>query len=384
MKIIAAAVILMLNVPLCIADGPGNLSGKNKTEDLIGVDSRAAKSRTANDSRGWIDVLQLQQAVAKVLDLPTGDYDCSGGEGDEEETQFRSKKERISYERRRKLAELKARRYVAKCEAQRKRESKAFARALEALNKKWVPLLERAVEQNDLVAEVVLRSCGTAPLLNRTGLAADCSERREEREFARTRLEAIRFEPALYKYANTSDAISNCSSNDFIAEQRCVVEAQIARYKRILKVMRSGYFGVAESGNRCPMKSRSEDVDRLVEECQRLFYLMRAAVTMSFRAYAPELSLACPTEFPGGTDSINFRNLTRIDWAPFTDREFQTKFDRDAEQIVSEIKSNIEGDLRRDPRWGIFLLDHFGNRTYKLDAGIPVSSDDPCLRVPRN
>lgn len=68
--------------------------------------------------------------------------------------------------------------------------------ALAAFNKAWRPVIMRAMQRGDPIAEVILRDCDATPVLDRRGIAATCDPEPERAE-AIARLRAIGFMPAL-------------------------------------------------------------------------------------------------------------------------------------------------------------------------------------------
>lgn len=329
---------------------------------VAAAENMSSQDSLMKDERGWINVYRLKLDIGKVIALPTGDYDCDMGEGgddpEDDSTSFRSQKERIAFELARKQAAKKIDLQIKKCEAARKRESDAYKRARNAFNETWLPVLQNAVTHGDPIAEVILRSCETTSVLNRDGIASDCSESESDRKQAQLRLESIDFKPALHKYIKTADADAalHCNSRDM----SCHTEFEIERHKRILDVMRTGYVGVAEDYNTCQLHSENEELDRREEECQRLGWLMRVVNSRITRGYV--LSL----EYQGkiGDRILNpipghIARLYRIGFqdVEFRDPDFQYKFWKDVGVFLSEINENIENDLRRDSRWGVFLSD---------------------------
>lgn len=337
------------------------------------ADSPPPGTYPSSNSSGWISadqLLELSFAVSKVENLPTGDYDCYSESDDDGETPtFKSQKERVAYERAKKKEDEAAARYVQECEVTREKEKAAYGHARGNLNKTWLPVLTKAVQLGDPVAEVILRLCGTASAINRTGIASDCSELEADRQKARNRLESINFRPALFNYAQMShsEGRQRLCKGDYDSRTRCTIEEDIDRYKRILAVMSTGYLSVAESWNTCQTRSKIEEIDRLAEECQRLLYLTQSIAMLAPRSYSPQFSL---TQFyhspidrlPPGT---------RVDWSPFRDPDFSNKLELSTKKHIAEIEANINRDLEREPRWSFFLGERpsdFVERAMNADA----------------
>lgn len=49
---------------------------------------------------------------------------------------------------------------------------------------------------------------------------------------------------------------------------------------------------------------------------------------------------------------------------PFSDRDFQSKFYDELDQTIETIESNIDEDLRKEPRWAVFLIERIADRLY--------------------
>jgi len=344
----------------------------------------------AVDDRGFIDVWELRKAVLRVASMPTGDYECNGyeGDGEDETPHFKSRRARLAYERQRRRQEQHEQREITRCEREREKIANTFNDARNALNREWMPALVRAMELDDPVAEVVVRLCETAPTLDRTGIAADCSENPAEQTIARQRLEAIGFKPALHNYVVTDQGTAYRGSQQYCAtapgetSQECRFRADAERYERILSVMKTGYIGVAESWNTCQIKWADPHLDKIVEECQRLQNLMMAvsgAVPRFYTAGPLEdstglgpggLSLARPilSGKPGTplyAQVYESRGIVeRHDRSKFSDPDFQAKFYADMDKAVQTIEANIDQDLHKDPRWGVFLIERITGRLY--------------------
>jgi len=342
---------------------------------------------TPIDSRGFIDVWALRKDVIALSNMPLGQSECSQGLGDDEEAIPKTKKARLAYERKRRLEETLAHKEMMRCERQNTKQREKFEHQSAAFNKRWLPVLNRAMRLGDPVAEVVLRLCETTPLLDRKNIAADCSEAATDKDFARQRLEKIGFLPALHNYTATNHAddfrqrSDGCGQGDAAKSIECGMRADIARYKRILAVMRTGYMAVAESWNTCQISGATPELDKLAEECQRLMNLMTAASAGTNRFYAAgpierggehldRLTLARPIlqGEPGvpkyGWEYDRRGLVTRNDRRTFSDPSFQQNFYTELDKTVQEIGTNISNDLSKEPRWAIFLIERLNNKLY--------------------
>jgi len=351
-----------------------------------------ANQENAADDRGFINVWTLRKAVIALASMPTGDFDECGYEGDGEEEdppKFKSRRARLAYERRIRKQQQEAQRLLEKCERDQEKVASAHASALTLFNQTWKPALIRATELGDPVAEVVLRLCETAPILDRTGIAADCSENPSDKNMARQRLEAIGFKPALHNYTVTNYFASEAESRQFCSsleqekQDECRLRAEVQRHTRILEVLRTGYADVAASRAWCLYKHRDPNVDKIAEECQRLHNLglVVAATIPRFYTSGPleqqiylgdGLSLARPilsgtSGNPEDADRYQSGVVKRYDgsdFREFSDPNFQAQFYSDLDKITQSIESNIDADLHKDPRWAVFLIERLAGRLY--------------------
>lgn len=382
-------------VDLCRGEGRqlanGHNSGREQGDHRKSGSKKNAyeSSFKSADAKGFVNVWELRKALVALAALPTGQYDC-GSEGDEtiEAPRFKSKKARMAYARQ--LAKLERQQHIAdvQCDQTRIKTENAFNKARETLNRNWLPVLVKATSIGDPVAEVILRLCEVAPALDRHRIASDCSESHADQLIAKTRLEAIDFKPALHKYAATNHAetirVTNkpCGPETTEAGNDCLLSAAAERYRRILKVMETGYVGVAESWNTCQTAGANTKQEALVQECQRLMYLMLAVSSEVPRFYSAgpldshidhinELTLIRPLlsgQKGEPTSSHLFASrgeIVKVNFAKFSDPEFQVKFYSALAQALKAIDSNIENDLRKEPRWSVFLIERINGGLYQ-------------------
>ena len=152
------------------------------------TDSIAASSSV--QPQGWVNVFQLKQLRQDIgeVSVPAPVYDCPAEFDNEPPPTSMTKKERLEYERsKRQEYDLE----LKKCDDFQKNVDSAHELTITDFNHTWIPVLKHAVDLGDPVAEVILRKCDIAPILDRTSIASNCSEKEEDRKFAQTRLEAI-------------------------------------------------------------------------------------------------------------------------------------------------------------------------------------------------
>jgi len=233
-------------------------------------------------TQGHIDVWALRKDVIAVSSTPVEQRECRSGGGDIDQEYvagLKTRKAHLAYERKRRKEVELARKTEARCENDNLKQREKFNQLHTAFNAHWVPALKNAMQLGDPVAEVILRLCETAPLLDRSEIAADCSEKEEGKAYARQRLEAIDFKPSLHNYIvihgkGSRARQATCKWND--AGTECAFRADIAHYEHILSVMRTGYLSVAESWNTCQIGNKDSALDKLVEECQGMMNMMMA------------------------------------------------------------------------------------------------------------
>lgn len=140
---------------------------------------------------GWLDVVQLEEFRQDIEDAAPLGIDCAAERDDEVPPTIKTKKERNEYKR------SKQKEYnleLKKCATLQNNLDAGTKLAIADFNRTWIPILKHAVELGDPVAEVILRKCDTALILDRTGIASDCSNNEADSKFAQTRFDAINTE----------------------------------------------------------------------------------------------------------------------------------------------------------------------------------------------
>lgn len=77
--------------------------------------------------------------------------------------------------------------------------------------------------------------------------------------------------------------------------------------------------------------------------------------------------LSGPSGKPKDADRYQSGVVKRFDgrdFREFRDPNFQAKFYSDLDKITQNIESNIDADLRKDPRWAVFLIERRAGRLY--------------------
>jgi hypothetical protein len=327
------------------------------------------------DARGFIDPWALRRDLLKLTAVPAGDESCSV-EYDEEEVpeSFASPQAEHAYWQRRDQQARRRDQAERACEKHQAVLAKAREQAIAALNRTWMPLLVGATEKQDPVAEVILRLCETAPLLDRSEVASDCSPDPAQQAIARQRLEAIGFQPALHNYIEAhgrdvlaqSDKLCRDGLNEAEA-QRCV-RIQLEQDVHQLTAMKAGILnGATFWNNVCPYGDKRPSVTPGLEACGRALHLNQAIAVLARRFYSgfnddSRLSLLRDPrwsfDFPGSAwpydELLPLRDPDNDKDSP---DEYQEQFYGEVYRALREMNANIEADLRRDPRWKVFLLE---------------------------
>ncbi|WP_166210939.1 hypothetical protein [Cognatiluteimonas telluris] len=315
------------------------------------------------DARGFIDPWALGAQLRQVDALPSGDEDgCWRGDdadGPQDADPRRAQQRERRIEQRR-----------ARCIDAQRRITAARDAALARLSRAWRPALESAATHGDGVAEVVLRLCETAPLLDRTGIAADCSSDAADQAIARRRLEAVGFAPALYHdraprtWPDLAD--SNCARGEAPQDRQCRQRESTQRFAQLQQVMESGAMSVAPRYANCGHPGSDDDV--LVDGCERAWMLDQAIAVRARRFYtmastgAADLSLQRapaiqPFEYWGTAWPYDTLGRVRhIDNRDIDDRAWEVAFYTDVARALEREEAAIRADLARDPRWAAFLL----------------------------
>ena len=96
----------------------------------------------------------------------------------------------------------------------------------------------------DPVAEVILRICETAPMLDRTGIASSCSGTIPEENIARDRLYDINLRPALRDWLLGRAEPDNCRSHIPAIDTPCRYQFSNDRYEQAFTFVEVGFMGV--------------------------------------------------------------------------------------------------------------------------------------------
>ena len=317
-------------------------------------------------AKNLFDVTQFIHDIESVPPVPP-DNDCDFKE-DAGEPQYRTIIERKAYLHKRMLLKRKVALKTNQCEDENRLLRKSYNQAYQTFNQKWLPALKTAITQGDAVAEIIMTVCTTTPVLDRASYASNCAKDEKLRQAAQLRLEAINFKPALIKREHY-DVVRNktkcpAASTDYDKNIICQTESEISRYRAMLEGIKVGNLHLSEHWNSCHTKSNNKQVDLKIEACQRLLFLTRSALLLSDRSYTAHMELT-NLKFPDTYNAFDIKHLKRLDWSAFSDHDFQQKFNRDAAALASAINKNIDADLKRDARFGVFLVNKSGKRQFQ-------------------
>ncbi len=179
-----------MNAPIALSSvmATSSVIVASEVSSVSGITAASSSVRAP----GWLDVVQLEEFRQDIEDVTPLSFDCGAAERDSDEVPltFKTKKERIEYKRAQQKAydlELK------KCATLEKNLEVGNKLAIADFNRTWVPILKHAFELGDPIAEILLRGCH-APMLDRAGIASDCSNNEADRKFAQARFDAINFQ----------------------------------------------------------------------------------------------------------------------------------------------------------------------------------------------
>lgn len=357
--------------------------------------------KKAASSQFFVDVWKLRQAVAVLEPLQTSeDTDSCYSEGDEEDTSVPLSPEAMLL----KNESIKRQEEAARaCSDAIAEKFKTYKTAYQAFNNEWLPLLTKAIESGDRVAEVILRQCSTTPVLDRSNIESTCDANPQRRDIAAKRLKEIGFAPA-FDYSREINTSYPPTSNNQLRSNRAAV----------LEAFRHGAFGVdftvAEGGSLVNSEIELKDYRRwaLIEaanqDAQRMFTFRARDPNMP--GY-PELSLnrhliqgarllwgkdmippyshngywrSWPTigsfanrQYYFGTPVRSFqddKNTIIINLSNPSEKipkdyyKINKDFEADLRELLSANEKAIDSYLQDDPRWGIFLLQRIGHHEF--------------------
>lgn len=347
------------------------------------------------DHRGYIDVWQLRADVAHVeARIASPDTDRCFSEGDPEEPPPSAR------EIKRQL------RQEATCVKKVERDYQGYQAVHAALNRAWIPILRVAIENGDLVAEVILRQCETTAVLDRSWIESTCDDKLERRAVAVERLNRIGFLPATDDAAKLGPYWDNPLAEPGHRELKQLSE---------LKKVRGGALGFDKSlfhGGGNSAKTRADldlyqrwyMLEAVRQDAPRAFTFDPGSREVGWRTGYAELRLVRKPATPGymtrgqmqhhggGNDVYTGPSYWRRgaitvygpDQPDKLGREVvvagmgNAKFDAKRKQLLAEIEANIDRYMAADPRWGVFLLKRIGHHewvpqgtqstTHKLDS----------------
>ena len=275
--------------PASVPDAPPENIAALVTMAAVLSSERPRAPRAVVDQRGWIDVWELRRDVAQV----------EGMKGSE-------------------------------------RAAAGLSRARRALNAAWLPALKEAMAKGDPVAEVILRTCNTSFMLDRTGIEADCSADPAQKELARRRLESIGFVPALGAY--TREELRSLAR-----------DPAAALYERMIDAMEKGDLGAASvgAGNPCPLQNgkKPSDDPRFLR-CDHL-YRMSRAIGHEAKWFFTPAPLEKWRDEKGPSPSTS--NVVDAD-----------AFRKERSRRLRAVDASVAAYLRKEPRWAVFLMERDG------------------------
>lgn len=406
-----AALLLLLAAPASgLADvpptGSAAASGVAQGEPL--------KFSAKTDGRGYIDVWQLQADVARVEPLRAerppaalpgqlGNDPCDiAFEEDEGALPPKLKPEEraaaIHKLEAQRLRDLEAHeRQKKECHAKLWGPYDAYMAAFKALNDAWLPVLLKAAQKGDAVAEVMLRQCSVSPVLDHSRLESTCDAAPERRRTAIARLKEIGFAPALEPQAPHVDGA-------------LTPEDRLALQKTVLDAIRHGNLGyVPPEAAACladePEYTRNSALIREALRGARQAFIVgpaaqSGATGTTENIAAPLLlnqAIILPGEMSWGPATIS--TVGRQAYLPTLLEQVERvaagrapapkpcgpgagldqKLPEEVAHLLDEEDANIARYLKRDARWGVFLMRRVGHLEWRPARTAPDSLDEAWL-----
>lgn len=327
------------------------------------------------DSRGFIDVWQLREAVSAVEALTAYDNDeqCYL-EGDPDQ--------RLSEEQVQHIQQI-----TEVCIEETKRAYEKYSRARQTFNDVWLPILYSAIDKGDEVAEVIMRQCETTHVLRRDDIESTCDSSQTRRRKAKQRLLEIGFMPAV----DISDELVNDRGNSMVQRGK----NQIA----VMEKIKSGALGydrslISMNGNTADNKAFLDNyfrwslMEAIFQDAPRAFtfspgYIQAGWLTSEFTTLRLNRKPLTPGYLTRG-QLLHYGGGRSIYTGPyywrFGPREIymttkphsikvvagpsSQEFLQQRAKLLAEIESTIDAYLAREPRWAVFLLQRVGHHEW--------------------
>jgi hypothetical protein len=320
-----------------------------------------AATAGTRDTRGFIDVFALRQAVSRLESKQPHTYKSECADKD--------------------------------CVRRAAREKRRFEAASAKFMSRWGPALLSAIRRGDEVAEVIWRQCTTTPVIDRTALASTCDPDPARQAEALARLRQIGFEAAL----------QDADDPEFPSGERDHRMLRDWGHPRTLARLSAGVFGRWSwydfSGGNTAGSPRDLDGLRRAAAINTAYALVRRSFTYrrrqgSSEQGSPHARLALdrgPMGAPGLAWSANlfagtsprtgmFDPLVYIhgeevflhyggrDVVMVGDRH-DALYLRTLHDTLAGAEKRIDAWLARDRRWSVFLLQRRGHHEW-VPAGM--------------
>lgn len=285
-------------------------------------------------------------------------------------------------------AETEIGRQEAACDAQMEEARHAYRDAEAALNATWQPLINRAIQAGDPVAEVIMRQCDTTQVLDRSHIESTCSKDPQARALAASRLREIGFAPAFdwdAEFANvTPRSGANVSPQKQADDRQKLLREQFShgafgRYGDepapavLSSAANPGGFDVLvaaiQTAPRAFTFSPGADEHWATQSFARLS-LNRRPLTPGVLTWGPELMIPGSNK-PGATGGYFPRwRVGRLSNIPRETNPAVYSYIDDVRDLIARSEASIDAYLRQDPRWGVFLLHRIGHHEW-VPEGMP-------------
>nr|WP_295784474.1 hypothetical protein [Rhodoferax sp.] len=353
------------------------------------------------DSRGFVDVWQLRDALGQVEPLVADDNtDGCYREGDEgEDPGPMTPQQKAALQKNL----VKSAMAEKACATRIQTRFANYQRIQNAFNAAWMPALLTAVKKGDKVAEVILIRCDSSPVLTRDQYPSTCAGGPEIRRQAIHRLRQTGFPAAV----RIEDEPGFCESKSCGSRSPAGLEVLQGL---VLKALQQGNFGqipyetITTFGvkndpkleyrlarNKALIEAASQDVPRafLVHSADipgaasfEKLNVNRTALRPAVLTWGPELL------YGDGGNGLSFNHQDHWRYVPFEPTlcywhlgplspcqrvgfglsgEYYSHmdvkdpdFEKDLKALLRATEENITNLLEQDPRWGIFLMSRVG------------------------
>lgn len=368
-------------------------------QEYVNANLLYSMSLERTDSRGFINVWQLRRELAVIeAMITTVDPDRCANEGEVYSDDPPSAKEL----KRREQKALKAMEKSRACLADMEGRYAEYMSASAEFNHDWLPLLIRAIQKGDPVAEVIMRQCQTTPILDRTQIESVCDPLQVRRDIAAKRLQEIGFSPAYEWGSKLAEKVRNVHTNG--TGQHVDVE-MLDLQEFALAELRQGVYGLpldelTRFSNVARSQVQLETFHNAILIRLARKYVQRAFTLPEYSELRLNRSTLITKQLTWGavflekakhlrnsgdvypyethlSDSTEKRAVKIDPTRRVTENlvaGLDSKiFEKRLGEILAGTESTINRYLKQDPRWAVFLINRVGHHDY-APAGMTSST----------